>query len=192
MLLSDRKKGLRKASNHFGCQVRHREETHGVKGHITFFVTDVEGNILREYKSPNVIVNTASVLIARLLKGEPGVRGITHLAVGTGGSGWDLQDPPAPTTTQQRLEGEILRKKITKTAFIDPETGNETLTPTNIVDYSFCFSESEAVGSLVEMGLFGGDATDSLNSGVMLNYRTFPVLNKTNSMAFVIIVRITT
>jgi hypothetical protein len=59
------------------------------------------------------------------------------------------------------------------------------------VDFSVTFNESEAVGAIVEMSLFGGDATAAANSGTMMNYRTFPVLNKTNAMTLSIIFRIT-
>ena len=74
---------------------------------------------------------------------------------------------------------------------MDPETGDPTTVPTNVLDFTATFAETEAVGPLVEMGLFGGDATDLLNSGTQVNYRTFPVLNKTNSMTLTIIFRIT-
>ena len=65
------------------------------------------------------------------------------------------------------------------------------MTPTNIVDYALNFLEGDATGPIVELGLFGGDATDGLNTGTLVNYRTFPVINKTNSMAFTIVIRIT-
>ena len=124
---------------------------------------------------------------------KPG--GITFLAVGTGDPSWDIQDPPAPTTSQVALEGESDRKAISSsnTSFIDPNTGDPVgnATPTNIVDYAVTFSESEAVGAIVEMGLFGGDATAASGTGTMLNYRTFPVINKTNSMTLSVIFRIT-
>lgn len=183
-------RNIKKLSSRFFMSLRHMEDAyHTMKGQI--FIKDSEGNLL--WESPNVIVNTASILVARLLKDskEPS-HGIFCLAVGTGLPTWDLQDPPAPTTSQVQLENELYRKATTTSVFIDPTTGEATQEFTNIVDYSFNFSESEAVGTLVELGLFGGDATDALNTGTMVNYRTFPVLNKTNSMAFVIIVRITT
>lgn len=173
--------------------VREEEHLGGLKGKL-FLKAWEGGNLVYSYESPNVIVNTASVLIARLLKdsSEP-TAGISYLAVGTGGTGWNLQNPPAPTVVQQTLESELFRKAIdaVNTSFVDPVTGNHTLVATNIVDFSTTFSESEAVGPIVEMGLFGGDASAALNSGTMLNYRTFPVLNKTAAMTFSVIFRIT-
>ena len=182
-----------RASLASGLVLKESEALGGLKGQL--FIKAYEGDTLvYEYTRPNVVVKSASVLIARLLKDskEPS-RGIGFFAVGTGGSGWDLQDPPAPTINQTRLESELARKAIgaTNTAFVDPETGDYTTTPTNVVDFSASFSNSEAVGPLTEMALFGGDATASLNSGTMLNYRTFPVLNKTTAMHFSVIFRIT-
>jgi hypothetical protein len=177
----------------FGSSVRMQEQTKGLHGR--FFVKAFEGGkLVHEYVSDNVIVNSASILVARLLKDstEP-AGGITYLAVGTGHSGWNTQNPPAPTVSQSSLEAELARKHISSshTNFVDPSTGDPINTPTNVVDFAVTFSESDAVGPIVEMSLFGGDATDAINSGTMVNYRTFPVINKTNSMTLSIIFRIT-
>lgn len=176
-----------------GFKMKYPESMNTLKGE--YWVRAHEnGNLVEERHGQNIIVNTASILIARLLKdsAEPS-GGITYLAMGTGGVGWDLQNPPQPTTSQSSLENEIARKAFSTedVTFIDPETGNPTIVPTNVVDYTATFAETEAVGPLVEMGLFGGDATDLLDSGTEVNYRTFPVINKTNSMTLTIIFRIT-
>lgn len=178
---------------HFGFLRKEVELVKPLKGHLTIKGYE-NGKLVIDYSHSNIIVNSASVLISRLLKdsGEP-TAGISYLAVGTGGIGWNLQDPPAPTTSATTLTGELERKAIgvNDTNFIDPDTGDPVGTATNIVDYSVTFSESEAVGALVEMGMFGGDATVALNTGTMVNWRTFPVINKTNSMTLTIIFRIT-
>lgn len=181
------------ASMASGLVLKESEQLGGLKGQL--FIRAYEGDqLVYEYTRPNVVVKSASVLIARLLKDskEP-MGGIGYFAVGTGGAGWDLQDPPAPTINQTKLESELARKAIgpINTSFVDPDTGEHTVTPTNIVDFSASFSNSEAVGPLTEMALFGGDATAALNTGTMLNYRTFPVLNKTTAMHFSVIFRIT-
>lgn len=171
--------------------IREHEETPSLKGKL-FLKAYEGGELVYEYESPNVIVNTASVLIARLLKdsSEP-TAGISYLAVGSGNSSWDLFDPPAPTTSQTRLENEFYRKAVDYKTFVHPETGEPTTSQTNIVDYSTSFSEAQAVGPIVEMSLFGGDATAELNTGTMVNWRTFPVVNKTASMTLTVIFRIT-
>ena len=178
-----------------GFRLKYEEKTNGLKGEYRIVLREAStGRILEERVGHNIIVNTASVLIARLLKdnAEP-TAGISYLAVGTGGIGWNLQNPPQPTNTQTTLNNEIARKAFTTddVSFIDPETGDPSLTPTNVVDYTITFAETEAVGPLVEMSLFGGDATDLTDSGTMVNYRTMPVINKSNSMTLTITFRIT-
>lgn len=178
-----------------GFRLKHKETVKTLRGEFWIKLFDVSaGRLIDERHGKNIIVNTASVLIARLLKDnhEPDA-GISYLAVGTGASGWNLQNPPQPTNTQTKLENEIARKAFTTNdvSFVDPDTGDPTTVPTNVVDFTATFAETEAVGPLVEMGLFGGDATDQVDSGTQVNYRTFPVINKTNSMTLTIIFRIT-
>jgi len=176
--------------------LKYREEGLTLKsGEVWITAKDTKTGEEKEvYHSKNIIVNTASILIARLLKdnSEPD-GGITYLAVGTGASGWDLQNPPQPQNYQTKLNNEISRKAFTteNVTFVDPDTGDPTTVPTNVLDFTATFAETEAVGPWVEMGLFGGDATDLADSGTMINYRTFPVLNKQSSMTTTIIFRIT-
>jgi len=176
--------------------VRYKENLKGrLRGEFHIICRDAKtGRILEERHGHNIIVNTASILIARLLKDnhEP-TSGISYLAVGTGAVGWNLQNPPQPTVSQTMLYSEIARKAFTTedVNFIDPETGDPTTVPTGVVDFTVTFNETEAVGPWVEMGLFGGDATELKDSGTEVNYRTFPVLNKSSSMVMTITFRIT-
>jgi|WetSurMetagenome_2_1015567.scaffolds.fasta_scaffold687172_1 hypothetical protein len=174
---------------------REKETMPGVKGELILKAYDMAlgGKLVYSYRHKNIIVNTASILMARLLKdsSEPS-NGISFLAVGSGSGEWDLFDPPAPTTSQTQLEYEYYRKAIEVSTFVHPETGEPTNAYTNIVDYAVTFGEGEAVGPMVELGLFGGDATSELNSGTMVNWRTFPVINKTSTMSVTVIFRITT
>lgn len=187
---------LQKTSDKFfgGFKVRHLDHVRHLTGEYWIYLKDTQNNVLDQRHGHNIIVNSASVLIARLLKDnhEPDA-GISYLAVGTGAAGWNLQNPPQPTVTQSKLNNEIARKAFTTedVSFIDPDTGDPITIPTNVVDFTATFAETEAVGPIVEMGLFGGDATDLADSGSEVNYRTFPVLNKTNSMTLTIIFRIT-
>jgi len=178
-----------------GFRIRHKEEFHHLKGEWSIILKDTVTGAIERRNGTNIIVNTASILIARLLKDnhEPD-GGITYLAVGTGSPGWNLQNPPQPTNSQTKLNNEIARKAFTTedVTFVDPDTGEPTSVPTNVIDFTCTFAETEAVGPIVEMGLFGGDATDAVDSGTEVNYRTFPVINKTNSMTLTIIFRITT
>jgi hypothetical protein len=167
------------------------ENYKGLKGELHLHLYE-KGEMIKEVVQSNIIVNTASILIARLLKdnAEPS-SGISYLAVGSGNPSWNLLDPPAPTTSQTKLENEFFRKAIEFSTFVDPESAEPTEVETNIVDYSVTFSEAEAVGPIMELSLFGGDATEETDSGTMVNWRTFPVISKTNTMTLTVIFRIT-
>jgi len=174
--------------------IREKEVISGMSGELFLKAYDwnLGGKLVYDYHKTNIIVNTASILISRLLKdnSEP-QNGISYLAVGSGSGEWDLFDPPAPTTSQIELENEFSRKAIEVSTYVHPETGEPTNAYTNIVDYAVTFGEGEAVGPIVEMALFGGDATVELNTGTMINWRTFPVINKTSTMSITVIFRIT-
>lgn len=191
MFLEKFKMGLRKQLFRLSTGMREEEFYRGPKGKL-ILVAKEDGKVVRTIEQNNIIVNTASILIARLLKdpSEPDA-GISYLGVGSGNDSWDPFDPPAPTTSQTTLEDEFFRKSISRSTFVDPQTGEPTTTKTNIVDYATTLSESEAVGPITELSLFGGEATSTLNTGTMVNWRTFPVINKTNAMTLTIIFRIT-
>ena len=166
------------------------------------------GQIIAEKEVKNLIVDKASELMAARLApgdkvglGSDGANignflenGLQYLAVGVGilmnpsrpydkvtnpidTSQWDLQDPPEEQESTIRLQGEIWRKEFTSWSFVD-QGGNDVSTPTNIIKLVTTYYESEAVGPLTEMGLFGGNATENKDSGYMFNYKTFAVWNK--------------
>lgn len=151
----------------------------------------------------NIVTRDASILVARLMKSPPVPNtseprfGCYVLAVGTGDVGWDLQNPPVATDTQRSLYNEISRKQFQVTEFIDGD-GAVSGIPTRVVDFTTTFSESEAVGPLVEMGILGGDVdtnlsvtnpilppngiydptVDVVGKDMLVNYLTFQVVNK--------------
>lgn len=153
----------------------------------------------------NVIVDSASILISRLLADgqaslDPGGpnHGIRVLAVGTGDPNWDPNNPPSATPVQSQLEAELARKRFSNVNFIKTDgSGLPATEITNIVDYQTVFNESEAVGPITELALFGG-GTGSVNidttpnSGTMINYRTLAVINKPNTATMSVVFRITT
>lgn len=186
--------------------------TYYIRGDVFMTLTDsVTGEILDKREKRNLIVLDASILVARLLKdsAEP-PHGIFCLGVGTGAIGWNLQAPPAPTNTQRSLYSELGRKTFSSTQFIDAN-GVPTAIPTKVVDFTTTFSESEAVGAIVEMGLIGGNVSSNMatrnpvtpangayNATVdlttketMVNYLTFPVVNKSATSTFSIVWRLT-
>ena len=164
-----------------------------VKGVIFMTMKHKDGTIERRERQ-NVIVDDASLLMAQLMKENSGVPGIMALAMGTGDIGWDLQNPPIATASASALVNEIDRAVspigLTST-YIDTGTLLPTPTRTNIVDFESTFGETEAVGTLVEMGLFGGTGAVSALGGTMVNYHTFPVWNKPSSSTLTIVWRLT-
>lgn len=184
-----------------------------IRGDVFMTLRDGATGVIQDKREKrNLIVLDASILVARLLKDntEP-PKGIFALAVGTGDVGWDLQDPPAPTNTQRALYSEITRKTFSTTQFVDGD-GIPVAYPTNVVDYTTIFTESEAVGPLVEMGLIGGNIDSNLSiqnpvsppNGAydptvdltqyetLVNFLTFLVVNKPATSTLEITWRLTT
>jgi len=172
------------------------------KGEIFWELRHKDGQIEKGHYQ-NLVTLDAGVLLARLMKSpttpnvsEP-AHGVFALAVGTGDVGWDPLNPPPATNTQRSLYNELARKQIASTDFIT-STGTISGVPTNKVDFTTIFSESEAVGALTEMGLLCGDVNSNMavrnpilpangtydttvdvtGKDILVNYITFPVINK--------------
>jgi len=158
-------------------------------GEIIMTMKYKDGTIEKRVRK-NVIVDQASFLMAQLMKETSGISGIMTLAVGTGDPGWDLQNPPVATASQAFLVNELERKTFNRSYYVD-SLGVESLTRTNRVDFETVFNDTEAVGAIVEMGLFGGVNSTAPNSGDMVNYHTIPVWNKPASATLTIVWRLT-
>jgi len=182
----------------------------GPKGEVFFRLEHNDGRV-ETHHIKNVITKDLSILLARLLRDPLEPRyGMFGLAVGSGDVGWDLQNPDAADNNQRSLYAEIGRKTFSSVVFVDT-LGDPVGYPTNIVDFTTTFAESEAVGALVEMGLIGGDANDDVGisnpvtppngpydptedlTGVdtLCNYLTFPVINKPATARLVLTWRLT-
>lgn len=181
------------------------EKGYYIRGDVFFKMHDAATGALQwEQELRNLVVLDASILIARLMKdnAEP-PHGIFGLAVGTGDSGWNPMSPPAPTNTQRALYSEITRKTFSNTSFVNV-SGVPVAYPTKVVDFTTTFTEAEAVGPLVEMGLIGGNVSSNLSvrnpvtppNGAydatvdltqyetLVNYLSFPVVNKPATSTF--------
>lgn len=165
--------------------------------------------IITQKEVKNLIVNTASNLMAYRMaplqiSTDSGIdvdtlaslQGLQYLAVGVGicqneneiydkttnpvdTNRWDILNPPAESLTQTKLYGELYRKPFTTWSFLD-SNDNVSTVPTNILKLSTTFLETEAVGPLTEMGIFGGDAEDwnagaGRNTGRLFNHKTYGV-----------------
>jgi len=159
---------VRKLRTGFKVGMGHRYGEHAVypcKGQVFFEMYDALTGEVEVWEKSNVVTLDAGLLVARLMKDnkEP-KHGINMLAVGTGALGAIL-NPDAPSNQQRRLNNEIARKTFSETTFRD-SNGAAVSIPTNVVDFTTIYGESEAVGPLNEMGLL---STISDNTGVINN-----------------------
>lgn len=211
-LLSDKAESTLGALSNLGFGLNEQDSYSGVKGDILLKLEDGEtGEVLEEHHWENVITRDYSILLARLAADNVEPRhGIFALAVGTGDVGWDLQNPPAPQDTQRSLYNEIERKTFSEVQF-RRDDGSVSSIPTNVVDFKTVFTENEAVGAIVEMGLLGGDVVEDMNvrnpitppngpyddtvdhqgKDTLVNSHHFPVVNKPSSAKMSITWRIT-
>lgn len=168
----------------------------------------IEGaeKIIDKQEVKNLIVNSASKLMAYRMaplqisetgtdvSEIQGILGLQYLAVGVGvlknpdvpydkvtnpvdQAVWDILDPPEAQLTDTKLVGEIARKPFSSWAFVD-ENDQVSETPTNILKLVTTFTETEAVGPLTEMGIFGGNATADKDSGFLFNRKTYSIWSK--------------
>lgn len=70
-----------------------------------------------------------------------------------------------------QLFSEFFRKEFTRTSFINPD-GDYTMEPQTKISLVWTLGADEALGTWREIGIFSGDATDNLNSGVLVRYLT--------------------
>jgi len=175
------------------------QESAGIRIRGDVFIEVYKGGVCHDKRIvQNVVTLDASILLARLLRSnvEPPF-GAFCLAVGTGDVGWNPLSPPAATNTQRSLYSEISRKTFANTQFVDG-TGMPVAYPTNVLDLTTTFTESEAVGPLCEMGIIGGNVSSNLSirnpvlppngprdltvdlttKETLLNYLTFAIISK--------------
>lgn len=132
----------------------------------------------------NVIVSDINNLIAVLMSGKDGtMEGITYWAVGEGDPVWDTSAPPSGNVTDTQLVNEIDRKAVNPEdiEFLDADD-NVVAGITNKLQIVKQFEETFGNGKWLELGLFGGDATSTANSGFMVNHLNHPVIEKRDNM----------
>lgn len=134
------------------------------------------------FEDHNLIVDGLYKIITSLLSAKGGYGGLQYWAIGSGNPSWD-SELPDPTTNDTRLTQEIGRKQIQSSDFAWVDSlGEVQSTPTNRLRVRVTFTNSECVGSWREFGIFGGNATSTANSGIMMNHKHHALVTKTAEM----------
>ena len=192
------------------------EETLGVrvKGDVFGVLQYEDGREEIVLDKSNVYTLDGGILAAVLFSKNLGAgfaRGIDMLAVGTGASG-SSASPDIADYRQRNINVPLFRKTFTSRVYRNSD-GTISSVPTNIVDFTTTFESADAVGALTEMGLMcslsgvsGGSAefsqladvfpdrnltTDITGSDILVNYLTFPVINKPSGAILAITWRLT-
>lgn len=139
----------------------------------------------------NQIQNDASAVVAGLLS-RAGQRvpfdapqvfeGCLYLAIGQGQVSWD-STPPVQDRADTTLDTEYFRKAINplSMAFLDADdspTFPVVAGPSRMFSVNMIIELGEANGTLREFGLFAGQATAALDSGLIVNWVVHPRLDK--------------
>ena len=150
------------------------------------------GVLVEERVGQNLVVNSFLNLVMCLLKQHSGYSGIQYWAIGSGSASWD-SNMPNPNLTDVKLTAEIGRVAITPSeiTFLDPTSLQGVTTPTNVIQITHTFGENDCNGTWREFGIFGGNATATSNSGLMINKRHHAVITKTSDMSVERVMRFT-
>lgn len=149
------------------------------------------GVLVDEFVGHNLVVNSFLNLVMNMLKGDTEYGGAQYWAVGSGDSSWDAS-LPSPDINATRLTAELGRAKLSPEDFVFLDSNYEvSATPTNILQISHVFETDECNGVWREFGIFGGNANENANSGIMINKRHHAVLTKTEEMTIERIMRFT-
>lgn len=169
-----------------------------MKGKIIDKIYDTKGNLLEVREGENLVVTSFLDLVACLLKNEDGYKGIKYWAIGRGDDSWDTDGTPSPTLGDKALmwngnSTEIGRVEIAddEITFLNDDFSTATGI-THILQIKHTFAETDFPNTnWREFGIFGGDATEAQDSGIMINHRTHAVLAKTDEMIVERIMRFT-
>lgn len=157
----------------------------GHEVHMTGQIVDKiykNGKLVETIEGHNLVVNSFLKLAMALLKNQSGYNGVQYWAIGTGATSWDTTTPD-PVSTETRLTSEIGRVAISASdmSFLNSDF-SVSATPTNILQIKHTFGANDCNGKWREFGIFGGNATATKNSGIMINKRHHAVITKTSDM----------
>ena len=169
-------------------------DTSGV--HMTGQITDriyKNGVLVEERVGHNLVVNSFVNLVMCLLKQDSNYSGVQYWAIGSGDTAWDdVEIVPSPNIEATRLTAELGRVAISpdNLVFLDSNY-EESATPTNILQISHTFGTDDCNGAWREFGIFGGNATEEANSGILINKRHHALITKTEEMTIERVMRFT-
>lgn len=158
-----------------------------IEGRWSLTIYDMQGNIVEQCGwQKNQIQDGASTILAQLCAGSllgssSPTNGFAYLALGEGDPSWDIT-PPDKDRTQTTLESEIDRIVITQAtdiAYLDPDTELPSVTPTRMCEITVLVDYDRGIGDLREFGIVSGDATSVSNTGVLFNWVSHDVRQKT-------------
>jgi len=101
-----------------------------------------------------------------------------------------IHQAPAPILTDVQLVTELARK-VVSVQFVD-SLGNVVAGPVNTILVTCTFNVGEANGDLREWGLFGGNATAIVNSGIMVDHVNTTKLTKPSGVSDFSLTRLVT
>jgi hypothetical protein len=133
----------------------------------------------------NLITIGFGYLVAALLKGDATYGfPLSYWAVGSGeGDFWDDLSTEVRQGKSifalEQLYNETYRVPINVT-FIDDNDDPVSPGPTNRIEVQAVFGV-DVVGALREFGIFGGDASAALNSGILIDHKAHTVININNT-----------
>ena len=147
-------------------------------------------------KKHNIVMSKLANLFAGFLHNDGNLAtGIAYHALGEGLVAWDTATPiPSPPVTNEKLEAEFFRKEPSIIEYIDESGAPFTPTgdPGNPADpyivqprvrLKTIFNYGDANGYWIrEQAIFGGDATDTLDSGHIINIIRHPKIKKEASL----------
>jgi hypothetical protein len=212
MLISNRIAPPKTTALNFGLAFGEQTKL-SAKGDVLGILTYPDGREEVVIDKSNVYTLDGGVLAAILFSNNLGAshsRHINVLAVGSGASG-SSASPDIADYRQRKIEVPVYKKTFSSVYYRTPE-GQISTVPTNIVDFTTTFEASEANGALTEMGLMASlntsnlpsdfnqssdvfperDTTsDLLSTDILVNYLTFPVINKPNGAVLAITWRLT-
>lgn len=152
-----------------------------VTGEFQDIITDKRtGKVTKTKWSHNLVVESVTKLVAALIHNQFASNKV-YWAVGSGEDSWDTS-MPAVQVSDCALTHEIGRKEVTNTIEYYNESNNPTETITNKLHITATFTEEDCNGDWREFGLFAGDATQTLGSGIMIDNKRHSHIGKTNEM----------